>query len=188
MADGLNSKDPEVRAAFIGWKTELELRLGQLEGAAYSGGVAVTNEFARAVRLNQWTMARALQEAMQLARNQMPSSEPRDPSSPLRGITRAFGMMDVLAGGVRAGSGTFRDAIRDAAAQAQAALTLDLPGLSLTTRAGMAVRDRELSPARAPAGGNTYNVHLEDRLQVRTVEDIGRGLRRLGEVGLLPGS
>lgn len=104
-------------------------------------------------------------------------SEPPDPNSPLRGITKWGGnIVKTIAGGMMGELGQGRSA-------AGALASSLVPGLGTVPLARA-----QAGSSGGVAGGNSYNVQMVDRIEVRTVEDIGYGLKRLGDLGKLPGS
>lgn len=66
----------------------------------YNAGAAAIAAFAAGIRAKGGTAAQAAQWVAQLTRNMLPGSEPKDPRSPLRGITKGFGFGDTLAKGI----------------------------------------------------------------------------------------
>jgi hypothetical protein len=106
------------RAASGALRSETEFRrAGEVDMAAYAAGLRAGGASART----------AAQYALQLVRNQFAGSEPRDPQSPLRGITTAFGFWDVFAGGLKGDRGVLDDVLGRAAQ----ALTMRPPQLAL---------------------------------------------------------
>lgn len=117
MRDGLESKDPEIRAIFRGWYREGVNRISALEGAvykpAYRAGAAIADGLAQGMLDGEGKVWQQAQRLANLIRTQMPGSEPKDPRSPLRGITKGFGFGDVLAKGILSGSGKVRSAVQE---------------------------------------------------------------------------
>jgi hypothetical protein len=101
------------------------------------------------------------------ARGIFPGSEPKDPRSPFRGITKAFGMMDVLAAGITKTSGVIPMAL----AGAMAAPQFGNAGMSRPAR----------SAGVAGMAGNVTNVNLtvQGDLRAKSPEEVVQTLQRL---------
>ena len=124
-------------------------------GAAFGYGQAWSSSFAFGISESAWKAQSAAAGVAQSIRAIMPSSEPKDPSSPFRGITRAFGMMDTLAAGIRGSSRVVQDAMRGA-------LAFDTPQLALgTAGAGLGAA----TGLTAPSGDVHYHTHYELTLE-----------------------
>ena len=156
-------------------QSQAAFEAGQTTGTTYVAGYTST--------LPQATAAFYAYAAT--LRGILPSSEPKDPRSPWHGITK-IGSDAAM---------TIVEGWRSTLPAFQRVLTQwgGLPMMS--AYAGLSIRTvpamTGVAPASSPPlpiGGNTYNVQLVDKLEVRTVEDIGHGLKRLGELGKLPGS
>lgn len=99
----------------------------------------------------------------------MPSSEPKDPSSPFRGITTAWGFMDVLADGMS----YHEDAPAEALARA-----MD------HARDGLDEWDGASFDGGGAAGSVvTNNININAPTTPMTERDIGLELRRSGVIG-----
>ena len=180
--------------------TGLGDNLGLVEDAADAIGVAVTTpldalngrgypwgfNIGDSIAQGMWDSMELISDAAYEMANQVSiwgpavNSEPKHPGNALRGITKWGGnIVKTVADGIydELGRGS----------QAAAALSAALVP-SFASPGGFATPQTIGSAVPVAAGGNTYNVHLEDKLDVRSVSDIGNALRRLGEAGLLPGS
>jgi hypothetical protein len=179
LAQGLQSNIPAVRARAMELKEAAEGRFRELQAASYSYGFNTGTSYAAGMKAAYGWVRDEAGNLAAAARNQIGiQSEPKDHSSPLYGITKWGGnIAKTLAEGINSELGLGRSAARNLAASL-------VPGF-----AGSGAVPRMAGAAGSVAGvGNTYHVHLEDKLQARTVTDIGHALRRLGEAGLLPGS
>jgi hypothetical protein len=87
----------------------------QLDGLSYDGylaGVRFHESLAAGMGASRWMVYREAITTASAIRGVMPHSEPDDPNSPLRGITRGFGFGEILAKGLLTGreavAGAFR--------------------------------------------------------------------------------
>jgi hypothetical protein len=110
--DGLNSGIPSVvlKAQELAAEAQAVLDntdfFGAGQGAGYSFGAGLVDPAViRFVSSSAYRLAQA-------ARGVFPSSEPKDPNSPLRGITKGFGFGEVLAKGILTGASTLQGAFR----------------------------------------------------------------------------
>jgi hypothetical protein len=143
MRDGLASKDPEIRELFRAWKLAAETHLGSISDSAYPWGYQVGDELARGMWDSMNLISTAAYEmANRVRRTVGVESEPQDPNSPLRGITKWGGnYVKTIAGGVWDELGTSSGAATALASSLVPSLTA--PGMALAT-------------AGASTGGNTY--------------------------------
>jgi hypothetical protein len=155
----------------------IEDRMNELANSAYDYGKNTVSSYAWGIVNNLGLVHDAGRQLAQgVASQARIESEPPDHNSPLYGITKWGGnIVKTIAGGMLGELGTGTNA---AAALAGA----------LVPAFGGSLQPAVLSQTSGGGLGNTYNVHLEDRIPVRSVRDIGFELRRLGEMGLLPGS
>lgn len=176
MLNGIRSKDREIKNTFLAWKQSLEQRMAEMKGSAYTGGSAIAKGVAAGIMADAWRVARATGHTMGIVRSMFPSSEPKDPRSPLRGITRAFGMMDILAEGVRRDSGTVPAALTDALSGFSVGPNVALPTLGMAPMAPVA-------GAALPVGGNVTHINLTvegEKPVVSTATEIAEQAARLG--------
>lgn len=96
-------KDASV-AAIDATTALINQRLAELETSASTAGGTFWSTWASAADRNDWRAVNVVSATAAKIRRLMPSSEPKDPSSPFRGITNAWGFMDVLAAGLERGS------------------------------------------------------------------------------------
>lgn len=99
MEEGLASKDPEIRATFAAWKRELELRVGEMEQSARDAKIA--DELAWSIESHIDSLQEAAERAAAVVRQTFPMSEPKNPNSPFRGITKGWGLGKQLERGIR---------------------------------------------------------------------------------------
>lgn len=99
MAEGLASEDEEIAAIFRGWKEDIEANIESMENRAANN--SIPRDFADAIRNHGYTAVQAVQEMADQVRGIFPSSEPRNPRSPFRGITKGWGFGKVLDEGLR---------------------------------------------------------------------------------------
>ena len=176
LASGLNHNLSLVTDAANAMRTEVAAPLESLDG--YPWGYNIGDSIARGM----WDSGHLISDAAYDLANRVRNtagveSEPRDPHSPLRGITKWGGnLVHTYLDGILHELGLAEDV---ATAFGRALVpTPGTPGIGFAPAA---------AATAGVMGGPTYNVELVDRLEVRTVEDIGHGLRRMGEIGLLPG-
>jgi hypothetical protein len=86
-------------------RDEALAKLNELRGLAYTSGANTAAGFANGINDNVWRIQAAAYNAASQWRDVFPSSEPKDPNSPFRGITKAWGFMDTLAKGLASTSG-----------------------------------------------------------------------------------
>ena len=141
LAQGLASNNPLIRQKSEEMRDAALSRLYELQGAAYTNGANTASALAAGINDNVWRIQAAAYNAASQWRDVFPSSEPKDPRSPFRGITKAWGFMDVLAKGLSHHS--------DAAALRQA-LGVDLAALSI----------RPIEPLAASGGRGDIHIHL----------------------------
>ena len=84
--------------------------LVQLPSDFYAAGARAAAALALAIDDDQWRVQSAVAGMAQASRRILPSSEPKDPSSPFRGITKGFGFGEVLAKGILSGRSVVQDA------------------------------------------------------------------------------
>ena len=152
MKDGLASKDQEIQLTFKNWKETLEGRIRDMERAARNARIG--DELAAAISSRSAAALQAARDMASQIKGVFPSSEPKDPKSPFRGITRGWGIGDVLAEGFGRSlashdfAGLFRGSMTPVAATASAGA-------------------RSSGGEHAAAGGgdrnyNIYGLHEED--------------------------
>lgn len=100
MLDGLESEDPEIRATFRVWKEELEKSVRTMESSARNARIG--QDLAANLRSHIPGIREAAEEAARAVRATFPQSEPKNPNSPFRGITKGWGLGKQLEKGVRA--------------------------------------------------------------------------------------
>ncbi len=100
MLDGLKSKDEEIKRAFQVWKEALEGSVGSMETRAAQANIG--QNLASAIYSSIPAIAEAARQAAEAGRRVFPSSEPKDPKSPFRGITKGWGLGDQIAKGIKA--------------------------------------------------------------------------------------
>ena len=186
MKEGLASNDEEIKATFRNWKEELETRVRDMERAARNARIG--DELAAAISSRS---AAALQAARTMAsqiKGVFPSSEPKDPRSPFRGITRGWGFGHVLEEGFKASfAGVDLGAMMRARLPDPAGMIRE-PSLSAGTMAVAAmnyesaqrnseVRDNE------PVESVVVNMNVQQR-EVVDEYDLGLETRRAVRLGL----
>ncbi len=104
LAAGLRDERDGVRTQASAVAQLIIDRLNTLGPAAYTAGQSIPSNIAAGIRNAQWKVLDSVSGAMpSLAngiRGYMPGSEPKNPKSPLRGITKAFGFVSTLANGI----------------------------------------------------------------------------------------
>lgn len=102
LAEGLASNNPLVRQKAEELRDEALARLNELKGLAYGSGAGAGYSFGSGLADPAVIsfVAGSARKTMLAARGIFPGSEPSDPSSPLRGISKAFGFWDVFAEGL----------------------------------------------------------------------------------------
>lgn len=108
LADGLADGRPAVRQRALELKEAAEARLRELAGAAFGYGNNVGTSFADGMNAAYGYVRDAAGNLAAAARGQIGiNSEPADPSSPLRGITKWGGnIVDTIAAGIYGNLGT----------------------------------------------------------------------------------
>ena len=134
--------------------------------SAYNSGKSFSDSFAYGMT-DRGALRNVLNSAYKVtlaARGIFPGSEPKDPRSPLRGITRAWGMMDTLADGIRKTGG---------------AVPMALAGALATPNFGTSGAPRR--PAIVPGMGNVTNINLtvEGDLRAKSPEEVVQTLQHL---------
>lgn len=178
LADGLADRRPAVRAQAEATRLAIVNQLANLGINAHTWGWGIAESLASGMNNGYGMVLNAAGNLAAATRGQIAiESEPPSPDSPLRGITKWGGnIVKTIAEGITSELGT--------GTRAASLLAGSLvPGFGVGAGPSLAS-----VPTAIAGGGNTYNVHLEDKLQARTVTEIGHALRRLGEAGLLPGS
>lgn len=99
MKDGLNSEDEEIRAIFRGWRHELATRVEEMEETA--ANAHISQELANAIEAHIPSLQAAAERAAAAVRQTFPMSEPKNPRSPFRGITKGWGLGAQLEKGIR---------------------------------------------------------------------------------------
>jgi hypothetical protein len=116
LAQGLASNNPLVRQKARELRDEAAARLQELTplaaDAGYDAGTAFHVSLAAAMGATRWMVYAEAVRTASAIRGVMPSSEPKDPNSPLRGITKGFGFGEVLARGILSGQGAVASAFR----------------------------------------------------------------------------
>lgn len=111
---GINSGDPFVRETAADLARQAEAAIAR--NSLYDAGRTFSYSFGYGMK-DPAVIEFVKQSAYRVtlaARGIFPSSEPKDPNSPLRGITDAFGMMDVLAAGIDKHDDVVPNALRNA--------------------------------------------------------------------------
>jgi hypothetical protein len=144
-------------------KAAIERNSAYNSGKSFSSSFAYGMVDAAALR----TVVNSAYKVALAARGIFPGSEPKDPRSPFRGITKAFGMMDVLAAGITKTSGVIPMAL----AGAMAAPQFGNAGMSRPAR----------SAGVAGMAGNVTNVNLtvQGDLRAKSPEEVVQTLQRL---------
>jgi len=89
VAQGIRSAGGAIGAAVRGVSTAAAAAARSAAGAFQGAGVSLGNAFAAGIRSAIGGVTAAAQAIAQAARNQLPGSEPKDPSSPLRNLGAA---------------------------------------------------------------------------------------------------
>ncbi len=97
MEEGLASKDDEIVATFELWRDEMDERVAEMEATASNADIGRNLAAAITAQSSEAYMAAGNMAAK--IRGIFPGSEPKDPSSPFRGITKGFGIGSTLAEG-----------------------------------------------------------------------------------------
>lgn len=178
VAAGVNDGNPIVAAAWREQVALAEARLAELSGDAYFWGLNTAESYAAGLNAGYGYVITAAGNLAAATRSQIGiNSEPEDHNSPLYGITKWGGnIVKTIAGGIYSELGMGKGAASA------------LAGSLVPAFGGVGTVSGASAPGTVAGGGNVYHVHLEDKLQARTVTEIGYALRRLGEAGLLPGS
>lgn len=124
--EGIASGDPAVRAQALALGQAAEDAIAA--NSLYDAGRSFSFSFAYGMD-DPAAMGAILNSATKVAlaaRGIFPGSEPKDPNSPFRGITDAFGMMDTLAAGIAKNDDVVPDALRNAL-RVDMAPVLDIP-------------------------------------------------------------
>lgn len=156
-------------------------------GAGFGAGAGFMNGLIFAVNDQMWRAQAAVYNLANQWRDVFPGSEPKDASSPLRGITKAFGFNEILAGGLRDTSAIDRamGGVASALLPAMPVVGLPaLPGASRLGTAGLGGSSAELGAggARLPMAGttNVYQLHVGGKeIEVKNERDLARQWRRL---------
>lgn len=170
---GLNDGRPGVRGAANALRAEIEAELRGLN--AYQWGYNTGATLAQGLTASGGLVDGAARGVASLVGRQIQiESEPPDPTSPLRGITKWGGnIVKTIAEGMYGNLG-----LAGGAAYALAgSLTPGFPGASPVSIG-----------SGGGGGGNTYQVYVESLPEHPTLRDIGGELKRLGEMGKLPGA
>ena len=161
--------------------------LAHLKDDAYWWGFGIPEQMARGIKASQPKVLDSVTGAIPALANgirgYMPGSEPSNPNSALRGITDAFGFVDVLAGGLR----DVRP-LDDAMRGISAAMTLDptVPAIGSPNLPTLATIDGPTGVADrlGGIGGNTYQWILQVEGRPPEVVDGPRGaVERLERIG-----
>jgi len=152
LRDGLKSADPLVRAQAQATRQLILDQIRDIKNGAYNvgyrGGNALGDGLADGILKKLGRVSAAANQAAKVARDMFPGSEPKNPQSPLRGITKAFGFADVFAEGLVKGRGTVQSAMRSVLETSGTGgiqfdanvLGGDASGLSVTTSAQRTLR------------------------------------------------
>lgn len=101
LTAGLNSNIPEVYNAAVDYRETIMAELWKLEHRSYVAGAAIPLAMARGIYANAWNAEQAARRLAAGVAGFLPSSEPKNPDSPLRGITKVGGkIVDMIAGGI----------------------------------------------------------------------------------------
>jgi hypothetical protein len=170
LAAGLVSDNPNIRKKAAEMQQAAIDRIAELRGGffdqgyesgrSYSAGLDAASHDPAILNFISGSAARLAAAA----RGIFPSSEPKDPSSPLRGITKGFGFGEVLAKGILTGEGAVRSAFQ--------------------TLAGGGIGMPAVSPATGAAGGAAVvnNFYLQwdgETPKGRSESEIVSNLQRL---------
>lgn len=152
LADGLRDGVPAVRQRALELKQAAEARLAELQGASFTYGFNTGTSYAAGLNAAYGYVYNAASGLAAATRNQIGiNSEPEDPNSPLRGITKWGGnLVDTYVGGMLGALGT--------AKAASAALAGSLVPALNTSLSPMAV-----GGAMGEGGGPTFILQVEGK-------------------------
>lgn len=175
LASGLNDGRDGTRRAANALRAEIIAELAGLGVDAYQSGYNAGASIAAGLNASTGVVKDAAGNVAAAATGQLQiRSEPPDADSPLRGITQWGGnIAKTIADGMLGGVGY----AGSAASALAGALVPGLGGVSPVSVGGA-----------GGGGGNTYQVYVETLPEHPTLREIGGELRRLGEMGQLPGS
>lgn len=171
LADGLSSNIPEARLRAVELRETIMAEIWALEHRSYVAGAAIPLAMARGIYANS---GNAIQAARRLAAGIagfLPSSEPKNPDSALRGITQVGGkIVDMIAGGIY-GSIPLAEG---ASAALAGALSPGMPSGYASGGVG----------APSPVAGPTYVLNVNGvPYEVSTPEEMVEQLQALGAFG-----
>lgn len=162
LAAGLNDQRVEVRLAAQAARAVIVERLNQLGVDGYGAGESLMNNVANGIRAAKESAKDAARAAGREIRDVFPFSEPKDPQSPFRGITRWNPLKTVIDNMAASGA--------DAAAAARKAFSrVAVPDLSGLAGLGQPSGGPILAGAGA-AGGAPVVIQLQ--LDGRTVAEV----------------
>jgi hypothetical protein len=144
LALALEQGTPLVQQKAQEMKDAAEARLAELDG--YSAGYKFGVSLARGMDAAAGVWVQSVRDAGVAVRNIFPDSEPKDPRSPFRGITHAWGFMPALAQGIKSTAGIANRALAGAFAT---------PQLSPATAGGSRSQASAL-----PMRGGDIHIHL----------------------------
>ncbi len=163
IIEQLNALGPAGRQAGIAFALALGMGIDEGANLPTTGTIAAARRLALGIR------------------TPFPSSEPTDPKSALRGWTHlGADMVKQLTSSMDGELGT-------ASATGRALAGALVPSVGMAHGISPMPTAMSTLPS-SPTGGNTITVQMIDRVEKRTVEDIGYGLKRLDDLGKLPGS
>lgn len=162
LAAGLNDQRVEVRLAAQAARAVIVERLNQLGVDGYGAGESLMNNVGNGIRAAKESAKDAARDAGREIRDVFPFSEPKDPQSPFRGITRWNPLKTVIDNMAASGA--------DAAAAARRAFSrVAVPDLSGLAGLGQPSGVPILAGAGA-AGGTPVVIQLQ--LDGRTVAEV----------------
>lgn len=112
LAAGLNDERDAVSLAAQAARAEIIARLDSLGVDGYSAGSALMQNLSSGINDAKYSAIQAARDAGYEIRSVFPFSEPKDPQSPFRGITKWGGnIIETVAEGIRRSSGSLASAV-----------------------------------------------------------------------------
>lgn len=180
LANALTSNNPLIRQKAREMRDAATDRLDELTSKGYNAGRALAEALAEGMRAGAPTARAAVGYLVGQVSGFLPRSEPKDPRSPLRGITTiGGGIVDMIADDMLS---NIRTGERAAAALAAAVNPSLAPvGTTIGAPGGPAAT----LPLR---GGNNYDVKIQAPLREQSTLEVSAEMRRAEYLGLMPGS
>jgi hypothetical protein len=114
LAEGLADGNSLVRQKAAELRDAAISRLNEIDGSG--AGYRFVQSFADSIARNAWRAVNVTSAMAAQVMGIMPRSEPKDPNSPFRGITKGWGFMDTFAQGLASTSGVVNRTLANALA------------------------------------------------------------------------